>query len=202
MIGFADLVNQYHERMSSDEIRENIRTTIDIGQHMITILDGLLMLAHIQHAITIEMTSLDMHQIIEHVTRSLNYDIRKYRVHIYLPEVWPSARGYTPWVETVWMNYISNAIKYGGSPPVIRLGAEATDNGYAHFWVQDNGAGLSSEEQQQLFHPFVRLRKHEVEGHGLGLTVVKKIMEGLQGSILLESEVGKGSRFGFTLPMT
>jgi two-component system sensor histidine kinase/response regulator len=201
MICFASLVDQYHDRMSSDNILENVRTTIEVGQHMKTIIDGLLLLTKVEQTIPTEMTALDMHPIIEHVTRNLNSAIREHRAHIHLPQAWPTARGYTPWVVEVWTNYISNAIKYGGSPPVIRLGAEATTNGYIHFWVEDNGQGLSSTEQLQLFQPFVRLRKHEIEGSGLGLSVVKKIVQRLEGAVVLESEVGKGSRFGFTLPM-
>jgi two-component system, sensor histidine kinase and response regulator len=201
MIGFASLVDQYYEQMNHEDIRENVRTSIEIGHQISSIIDGLLLLAKIEAEIDAEMTSLNMKLIIEEVTQSLSNLIREYDAHIYFPQDWPLARGYSSWIKEVWMNYISNAIKYGGSSPIIQLGAEVTDKGYVHFWVQDNGRGLSVEERQLLFQPFVRLRKYEAEGHGLGLTVVKKIMERLQGSILLESEIGKGSRFGFTLPM-
>lgn len=104
-------------------------------------------------------------------------------------------------VDNFSVRWDTNLYFEGGSPPVIRLGADALDNGHVHFWVQDNGQGLSSTEQQKIFHPFVRLRKQEVSGNGLGLVIVKKIVERLEGSISLESEVGKGSRFGFTLPV-
>jgi two-component system sensor histidine kinase/response regulator len=199
MIGFASLIDQYHAQMNIEDIRENARTTIEIGHQMKGIIDGLLLLAKIDSEIDAEMTPLDMKLIMEEVTQSLSSVIRDYSANIYFPQEWPLARGYTPWVKQVWTNYISNAIKYGGSPPVIQISAEAT-NGYVHFWIQDNGRGLSAEEQQQLFRPFVRLRKHEAEGNGLGLRIVKKIMERLEGKILLDSEIGKGSRFGFTLP--
>jgi signal transduction histidine kinase len=203
MIGFSSLVDGYFDRMSGDSVLENVRATIEIGHSMTSIIDGLLLLAKMNHApdFDLEMDSLDMHTIIERVTLNLNNAIRESRAHIYLPENLPTAKGYAGWVEEIWMNYISNAIKYGGCPPVIRLGADALDNGHVHFWVQDNGQGLSSDEQQQIFRPFVRLRKQEVSGNGLGLVIVKKIVERLDGSISLESEVGKGSQFGFILPM-
>lgn len=201
MIGFSSLADQYFDQMRSDDVRENVRATIEIGQNMTNIIDGLLLLGKMEHATDLdtEIDSLDMHSIIERVILSLNNPIRECRAHIHLPENWPTAKGYAGWVEEIWMNYISNAIKYGGSPPVIRLGADAPDNGHVHFWVQDNGQGLSSDEQQRIFRPFVRLKKQEIRGNGLGLMIVKKIVERLDGSISLESEVGKGSRFGFTL---
>jgi two-component system sensor histidine kinase/response regulator len=68
------------------------------------------------------------------------------------------------------------------------------------FWVRDNGAGLSSEDLAQLFVPFSRLDPDRAEGHGLGLSIVQRIVERLGGEAGAESEVGKGSVFFFTLP--
>jgi two-component system sensor histidine kinase/response regulator len=201
MIGFVSLIDQYYDKMNTEDIRENVRTSIEIGHHMKAMIDGLLLLAKIDAEVDAEMTVLDMKLIMEEVTQSLSSVIRDYGANIYFPQEWPLTKGYSSWVKEVWMNYISNAIKYGGSPPVIQISADVTDNAYVKFWVQDNGTGLSVEEQQMLFRPFVRLRRHEAEGNGLGLRIVKKIMERLEGNILLESEIGKGSRFGFTLPI-
>jgi signal transduction histidine kinase len=68
------------------------------------------------------------------------------------------------------------------------------------FWVRDNGDGLTEEEQAQLFTPFARLNKDESEGHGLGLSIVQRIVERLGGEVGVESSVGEGSCFTFTLP--
>lgn len=110
------------------------------------------------------------------------------------------ALGYTHWVEAVWVNYISNALKYGGSTPIIELGANE-QNGMVRFWVRDQGPGIAPAEQRRLFVPFTRLRqvKH-VEGHGLGLSIVQRIVTKLGGTVGVESAPGKGSLFYFTLP--
>jgi two-component system sensor histidine kinase/response regulator len=100
----------------------------------------------------------------------------------------------------VWANYISNAIKYGGRPPHIELGATAQDDGMVRFWVRDNGAGLTPEEQTRLFIPFTRLDQVQVKGHGLGLSIVRRIVGKLGGQVGVESQVGQGSVFSFTLP--
>jgi signal transduction histidine kinase len=96
---------------------------------------------------------------------------------------------------------MSNAIKYGGRPPRIELGATATGD-QVRFWVQDNGAGVPSEAQERLFAPFTRLSKVRVKGHGLGLSIVRRIVEKLGGQVSIESEglPGAGSIFAFTLP--
>ena len=68
------------------------------------------------------------------------------------------------------------------------------------FWVRDNGDGLTPEEQARLFTPFTRLDQVRAKGHGLGLSIVKRIVDKLGGQVRVESEVGQGSVFSFTLP--
>jgi signal transduction histidine kinase len=117
------------------------------------------------------------------------------------PQEWPQALGYAPWIEVVWTNYISNAIKYGGTPPVIEVGADVLYNGNIRFWIKDNGKGLTVQQQKMLFKNFVRLEPEKAEGYGLGLSIVKKIIEKLDGSVGIESNGnGEGSKFYFILP--
>jgi two-component system, sensor histidine kinase and response regulator len=68
------------------------------------------------------------------------------------------------------------------------------------FWVRDNGTGLTPDEQQKIFTPFTRLNQIKIEGHGLGLSVVQRIVQKLGGEVGVESAVGQGSVFSFTLP--
>jgi two-component system sensor histidine kinase/response regulator len=68
------------------------------------------------------------------------------------------------------------------------------------FWVRDNGMGLTDEEQSRLFTPFTRLDQVRVKGHGLGLSIVRRIVEKLGGQVGVESQAGHGSVFNFTLP--
>jgi signal transduction histidine kinase len=70
------------------------------------------------------------------------------------------------------------------------------------FWVRDNGAGLTPEEQARLFTPFTRLNELKVKGHGLGLSIVRRIIDKLGGEVSVESDgvAGKGSTFSFSLP--
>ena len=113
---------------------------------------------------------------------------------------WPRALGHAAWVEEVWANYLSNAIKYGGQPPRVMLGAEPQQDGMVRYWVRDNGPGLAPEDQARLFTPFTRLDQVRVKGHGLGLSIVRRIVEKLGGQVGVESQLGQGSTFFFILP--
>jgi signal transduction histidine kinase len=106
-------------------------------------------------------------------------------------------------MEQLWTNLISNAIKYtlpGGRVTVV---LEEQD-GVAIGSVADTGIGMTPSEQQLIFHEFYRTtRAKEMERHGsgLGLSFVKRIIDGYGGSIELQSDPGNGSRFSFKLPL-
>jgi signal transduction histidine kinase len=144
---------------------------------------------------------LDMSVIISEVETRLERLIKEHRPEIHKPSAWPAACGHAPWVEEVWENYISNAIHYGGNPPIVELGADAPMDGMVRFWVRDNGRGLDEEARSRLFTIFNRNSRSRPTGHGLGLSIVKRIAEKLGGSVGVESEgPGEGSLFYFTLP--
>jgi signal transduction histidine kinase len=115
------------------------------------------------------------------------------------PAVWPVGIGYAPWIEEVWVNYVSNAINYGGKPPRVELGADVQGD-TVRFWIRDNGAGVPPEARSRLFTPFTRLSQARASGHGLGLSIVQRIISKLGGEVGVESHDGDGSLFYFTLP--
>jgi signal transduction histidine kinase len=141
-----------------------------------------------------------MEQVIEATLMRLADVIEDYDVDIVMPDTWPAAMGYASWVEEIWENYLSNALKYGGEPPRIECGGEVLENGRVRFWVRDNGPGLTAEEQTKLFDPFVQLSKVRIKGSGLGLSIVQRIANKLGGEVGVESKLGQGSLFYFILP--
>ena len=140
-----------------------------------------------------------MASIVTEAQGRLAYLIEEHQAEIISPDTWPVALGYGPWVEEVWVNYLSNAIKYGGQPPRVELGATEQADGMVRFWVRDNGPGLAPREQARLFTPFTQLAQFRPKGHGLGLSIVRRIVEKLGGQVGVESEMGWGSVFTFTL---
>ncbi len=200
IIGYAEMLEWNLQAFSSEALREHLRSIARNGQKIADILEALLLLATV-HSQEVEVQPLDMAGIVADTLSRLRDLVEQSGAEIILPEAWPAALGYALWVEEVWFNYISNALKYGGQPPRVELGADfPTDSpGMVRFWVRDNGPGLTPEEQSRLFIPFTQLSL-KGKGHGLGLSIVKRIVEKLGGEVSVESEPGRGSRFAFTLP--
>ncbi|MBE7555422.1 MAG: HAMP domain-containing histidine kinase [Anaerolineales bacterium] len=170
------------------------------GQRMTRIIKELLLLAKMRQTEVVTQP-LDMAATVQEALQRLTVMIEEKQAEIVLPETWPVGLGYAPWIEEVWANYICNALKYGGSPTRIELGATLLTDGMIRFWVKDNGNGLKPEEQARVFAPFTRLNQNSAEGCGLGLSIVQRIVEKLGGQVGVESEglPGRGCTFYFTL---
>ena len=164
------------------------------------IIDGLLLLSSVQMQDHVPVERLDMALIVAEVRTRLQKMLEEYQGEIVLPDGWPVSSGNAAWIEEVWVNYISNALKYGGDPPCVELGADEPSGGQVRFWVRDNGQGLPPDDRTRVFQPFERLEPRRAEGHGLGLSIVRRIVEKLGGEVGVETRPGQGSTFFFTLP--
>ena len=220
ILGYAELLGMDLEEMAKEDIRHSLRIISRNARTMNNIIQELLLLSRIRDVDEVETGPLDMERILQSVHSRMIDEIEKFGAVLILPDAWPVVQGHIVWVEQVWINYISNGLKYGGSPPRLEVGfsyeepsitttgcpdiitssEETQDIEEIYFWVRDNGEGLTPEEQERLFVPFERLDQMRVEGHGLGLSIVRRIVERLGGRVGIESEVGKGSIFWFTLP--
>lgn len=163
------------------------------------IVDELLLLASVRQE-NVARAPLDMARVVRQAQKRLDWMIAQYQGTITLPEQWPTALGYAPWVEEIWVNYLSNGLKYGGQPPRLQLGYTVQHDGMIRFWIKDNGPGIPQEKQKLLFTEFTRVERMRAEGHGLGLSIVKRIAGKLRGTVGVKSQVGQGSLFYFTLP--
>lgn len=180
---------------------ENLQWTLQSAHKMSNIINELLLLADVRRSSEVLIEPLNMAKIVNEATMRLRYLVERYDPEIVLPDSpWPVALGYAPWVEEVWTNYLSNAIKHGGRPPYVELGGVYQSDGTARFWIHDNGPGIAPEDQDRLFTQFTRLEQTHVDGHGLGLSIVQRIVNRLGGKVGLTSIVGEGSVFSFTLP--
>ena len=181
------------------QIQQGVRTQAKI-------IEALLLLAHTR-ADDVPLQSLEMGAIVTEALARQAAEIEETSAEIVLPDAWPAALGYSPWVEEVWANYLSNAMLYGGRldltpplPPRVEVGGVAQPDGWVRFWVRDWGRGIPAEDIQRLFVPFNRSIQNHSAGHGLGLSIVRRIVERLGGQVSVESTVGQGSTFTFTLP--
>lgn len=194
-----DLLQEMAMPQLDKQMREILAISLGGSRQMVQIIDELLLLASVrQNDVPLEVLFMD--DIVQAAQERLSHIIEERRAEIILPESWPTAVGYGPWIEEVWANYLSNGLKYGGKPPRLQLGGEELVNGSIRYWVQDNGSGLSPEEQGKLFQAFSRVHSDSIQGHGLGLSIVGRIVKRLGGKAGVESEPGHGSLFYFTLP--
>jgi two-component system, sensor histidine kinase and response regulator len=197
--GFATVLQEDYARLSTEQREECLAYLVRSTNKLNNVVDELLLLVEIRKT-DVVLEPLHMASIVAEARERLASMIKTYEVEIILPAEWPLVRGHDSWVEEVWLNYLSNAIKYGGQPPRVELGADRQPDGVVRFWVRDNGRGLTLDQQARLFKPFTRLETMRADGHGLGLSVVQRIVDKLGGQIGIESIPGQGSIFSFTLP--
>ncbi len=203
IVSFAQVLEADHAALSEEELHHYLHAISQRGSEMIGLIDDLLAVRdELPKEGGVEALPLDMAVIVGDAVERLYYMIGERGVEIKLPERWPVALGHGPWVEEVWVNYLTNGIKYGGQPPRVELGADVGQIAglppdVVRFWVRDNGPGLPPEEQVRLFAPGAR-RESEFE---MGLALARRIVEKLGGQVGVESQVGQGSLFYFTLPL-
>ncbi len=187
------------ENVGSPEESRALQAMCQSAYEANNIIDELLLLASVRQD-EVRLDRLDMAGVVSEALRRLEDQIEQSRAQVIQPKSWPVALGHGPWIAEVWVNHISNALKYGGHPPHVELGGAAQPDGTLRFWVKDNGPGIPPKDQARLFTPFVRLRHVHGQGHGLGLSIVRRIVEKCGGQVGVESQAGAGSTFWFTLP--
>ncbi len=207
VIGFSDLLRESVTHSVAhgaahyppEKVSEILGAISRNARKMSNIVDELMLLAGVRkmevelEPVDVLLTALEAKQRVAHQTMETGAIMET-------SDSWPLALGYAPWIEEIWANYLSNGIKYGGQPPHLRLGAELTGDGMVKYWVRDNGRGLSPADQARLFVPFTQLKQVRAKGHGLGLSIVQRIVEKLGGRAGVESVIGGGSTFWFALP--
>ena len=163
------------------------------------LLKGLLKLSRLGRA-ALTIQKLDMDALVGRVASTMEYQIRKAGAAVAIGPL-PACRGDETQVAQIFANLLGNALKYldakrAGS---ITIRGEA-GRGRSTYWVEDNGVGIPEDKREKIFELFYRIEPGKAEGEGLGLTIVKRAIERLDGEIAVESEVGKGSRFRVVMP--
>ena len=199
MVGYASLLEVQFGDSEDPTVVQAMSRIVESGHKMNNVITELLLLASLRSG-DIEVYPLNMGHVVNEAQKRLRYQILESNATIIVPDSWPAAVGHASWIEEAWLNYISNGLKYGGEDPIIELGAEEDEDGMIRFWVKDSGEGLSEADQQRLFRPHTRLRPKRVRGEGLGLSIVNRIVKKCGGDVGVESVLGQGSTFWFTLP--
>lgn len=197
--GLVGLLQTMYPEKFDDEVLEIINHIMGSVDRMSNLIKDLLSFSRQANAEIIK-EDVSMKQMVEEVMEEMSLTMPVTHAKVTVHDL-PNAYCDTSMLRQVWSNLISNAVKYSQKKetPEIEIGGEQHD-GELMFFVKDNGAGFNMSNYNKLFSIFQRLHSdNEFNGTGIGLAVVKRIIERHDGRIWANSEVGKGSEFYFTL---
>jgi two-component system phosphate regulon sensor histidine kinase PhoR len=187
------------------ELATRFLQTIEKHTDRLTFLiEDLLSISRLESGRTIvNLQPIDMREQVQKVLEDLHTRVEEKRVRIHntVPEGM-IARADSDRLQQVLYNLVENAIKYGRKEGEVSVGAKSVADGKVEVWVQDNGPGIPPEAHERVFERFYRVdraRSRESGGTGLGLAIVKHIVQAHGGEVWVESQVGVGTTFHFTV---
>jgi signal transduction histidine kinase/DNA-binding response OmpR family regulator len=213
IIGFSELLAEAHIGELSKEQEEYIRQILRKGKDLLSLINDLLDTGRLESGkLALRYREVDLEDVIlsvrsstRHVTESLP------TINTHIPEDLPSFEGDTPKITQVLTNLVTNALKFSppGSPVDIIArkipGRRESDRGnLIQISVKDRGIGIPEEERQRIFDQFIQVQQgssRTFQGAGLGLYICKSFVELHGGKIWVDSNVGEGSTFHFTIPI-
>lgn len=198
--GYARWLLEDYGHVLDTEGRQLCEEIMADAVHMKTLLDGLLEYSRIGR-LDLQAVPVDTKSVLEWVLHDLQLEITDKDATLHLPEIYPTVIYPEGRLTQVFSNLISNALKFTADrPPEITISCEESP-GYYRFSVRDNGIGIAPEHHASIFDIFKRLHTREVyPGTGVGLTIVKRIVETHGGQIGVESTRGEGAIFWVTIP--
>ncbi|MBV9602837.1 MAG: response regulator [Chloroflexi bacterium] len=204
--GFTELLLDGDAGEVNDEQQEYLDIVKSNVDRLVALINDLLDISRIESGrIKLDLAPIDLAAIITSVVATMRplLDAKQQTLTTSVEADLPLAMGDRDRVVQVVTNLVSNAHKYTQAEGAITVSAERTDN-LLRVAVQDNGMGIPADDIPKLFTRFFRVDSsltREIGGTGLGLSIVKSIVELQGGTVSVESEVGRGSTFAFTLPI-
>ena len=196
---YTQLLGERYREDLDDKARKFIDYAVDGASRMQRLINDLLSFSRVTTR-GAEFTNVDSHEILGAALANLQVAIEESGALVTNDEL-PVVRADPSQLTQLFQNLVGNAMKFHGTrPPQVHIGAEFED-GRWHFRVKDNGIGIDPQHADRVFVIFQRLHSRtEYPGTGIGLALCKRIVERHGGTIWLESELGKGTVFHFTLP--
>jgi signal transduction histidine kinase len=200
--GYISLLDEEIGSTLPDTSRDYLNQIQSSAEGMTRMIEQLLLLAHLRDSDQV-LDELDMTMVAVLAAERFSRVVAERHIVLDIAQDLPRACGHAIWLEEVFANLIGNAIKYiGANNPTPRITVRAERVGdLIRYEVADNGIGVAAAAQKRLFEQFSRAHNLPIEGLGLGLSIVQRIVERLNGSVGVDSSPGQGSRFWFCLPV-
>jgi signal transduction histidine kinase len=207
IIGFSEVLGEKLFGELNEKQAEYTEDILSSGRHLLALINEILDLSKVEAGrMELEVATFDLPLAIDNARTFVRERAAKHGINldVTVDERLGDFVGDERKIKQVLLNLLSNAVKF--TPEGGRIGIKARQaDGSVEISVSDTGIGIAPEDQARIFEEFRQVGSdyaHKVEGTGLGLTLAKKFVELHGGRIWVESEVGKGSRFIFTLPIS
>lgn len=202
VLSSASLIQQYKDRGELDKLDKHIARIKSAVNHLTQILNDFLSLGKLEEGkVELLAEEVDLGAFFEGLKEEISGFLKERQsVNVEFLSQPKEIRTDPRILRNVMFNLISNASKYSPPDKPINIIYQSV-NGSAHFSVQDNGIGIPVEDQKHLFSRFFRASNTKnIQGTGLGLNIVKRYLELLDGNISFKSEIDKGTTFYITMP--
>lgn len=206
IMGFSDLLQESIEDKLNDNQRKYLNNIIAGGKDLLDVINNILDVSNIEAGKTnLELEDIHLEGLIQDVMTEMSSFASKKNIALQMeldPQV-KSIRVDRNKLQQILINLVSNAIKFGKEKGFVKIRSKQMHD-TLHIEVIDNGIGISTEDQQRLFKPFIQLDSsstRKYKGNGIGLYIVKQFVDLHGGNVWLESEIGKGSTFTFTISL-
>ncbi|MGD9779814.1 PAS domain S-box protein [Methanomethylovorans sp.] len=206
IMGFSDLLQESIEDKLNDNQRKYLNNIIAGGKDLLDVINNILDVSNIEAGKTnLELEDIHLEGLIQDVMTEMSSFASKKNIELQMeldPQV-KSIRVDRNKLQQILINLVSNAIKFGKEKGFVKIRSKQMHD-TLHIEVIDNGIGISTEDQQRLFKPFIQLDSsstRKYKGNGIGLYIVKQFVDLHGGNVWLESEIGKGSTFTFTISL-
>lgn len=205
VVGITDLLLEEHKELASSPHLNSLKFS---ARYLLSLVNDILQINKIEeNKVFLESLTFNISDEINMIKNSLSFIAQKYKNNVIIeidPAIPEVLIGDKLRFSQIIMNLVSNALKFTKNGEVIVKGKLVKTVGSLYlieFKIQDNGVGIAAIDQEKIFEKFIQIGRKEVDyqGTGLGLSIVRKLLELFGSSITVESEVGKGTVFTFSI---
>lgn len=198
MEGYLQILQEDHGHEMSKEGEKLLNMICEFTGKMNTLIDDILSYSGLRHMGELQFQEIPVRQLLMEILELFNIKLNYPNTKIHIQEKFPPMKGDKRMLFQLWSNMVNNALKYSAKEenPEIHIGTE-NRNGEEVFFIRDNGIGIESNYFEKIFDNFTRVAGKGYCGTGIGLAIVKKIVEKHKGSIWVESRKGEGAAFYF-----